>query len=147
MVRALGGSPTPISFGELYTALQQGVVDGAENNPPSFYTSRHYEVARYFTLDEHTSVPDIVLISTRVWDSLSATQQVWLQQAVDESVVYERELWQRDTEDALAALVAEGVSVLAADKSLFEARVGDLLADQAASDLGPLIERIRNLSH
>ena len=52
-----GGSATPIAWGELYTALQQGVVDGAENNPPSFYLSRHYEVCRYYSLDEHTSVP------------------------------------------------------------------------------------------
>ena len=147
MVRALGGSPTPIAFGELYTALQQGVVDGAENNPPSFYTSRHYEVARYYTLDEHTAVPDLVLISTRVWDSLSAEQQGWLQQAVDDSVAYERELWQLDTEEALAALAAEGVTVLRPDKALFEARVGDLLAGQAATDLAPLIERIRNFAH
>jgi tripartite ATP-independent transporter DctP family solute receptor len=143
MVRSLGGSPTPIAFGELYTALQQGVVDGAENNPPSFYTSGHYEVARYFTLDEHTAVPDLVLISTRVWDELNAAQQRWLQQAVDESVVYQRELWQRDTEDALAALAAGGVVVLRPDKALFEAQVGGLLAEQGASDLGPLIERIR----
>ena len=63
MVRQLGGSPTPIAWGELYTALQQGVVDGAENNPPSFYLSKHYEIARYFTLDEHTAVPDLLLIS------------------------------------------------------------------------------------
>jgi tripartite ATP-independent transporter DctP family solute receptor len=147
MVRALGGSPTPIAFGELYTALQQGVVDGAENNPPSFYTSRHYEVARYFTLDEHTAVPDLILISTRVWDQLEPTEQRWLQQAVDESVAYERELWERDTADALAALTAEGVTVLEADKALFEARVGDLLAEQSASDLGPMIERIRSFTH
>jgi TRAP-type C4-dicarboxylate transport system substrate-binding protein len=91
-------------------------------------------------------VPDLVLISTRVWDSLGAEQQAWLQQAVDESVAFERELWQRDTEEALAALRAEGVSVLEADKSLFEAQVRELLAEQAASDLGPLIERIRNFT-
>jgi tripartite ATP-independent transporter DctP family solute receptor len=119
MVRALGGSPTPIAFGELYSALQQSVVDGAENNPPSFYTSGHYEVARYYTLDEHTAVPDLVLISTRVWDSLSEMQRSWLQQAVDDSVVYQRELWQDDTEAALAALAADGVEVLRPDKTLF----------------------------
>jgi len=59
MIQALGGSATPISWGELYTALQQGVVDAAENNPPSFYLSRHYEVCKYYCLDEHTSIPDI----------------------------------------------------------------------------------------
>ena len=143
MVRALGGSPTPIAYGELYTALQQGVVDGAENNPPSFYTSGHYEVARYFTLDEHTAVPDLVLISSRVWDTLSTTQQAWLQQAVDESVVYQRELWRQDTDAALAAIEADGVVVLRPDKAPFEARVAQLLAEYESSDLGPLLERIR----
>jgi tripartite ATP-independent transporter DctP family solute receptor len=147
MVRALGGSPTPIAFGELYSALQQSVVDGAENNPPSFYTSGHYEVARYYTLDEHTAVPDLVLISTRVWDSLSEMQRSWLQQAVDDSVVYQRELWQDDTEAALAALAADGVEVLRPDKTLFEAQVGGLLAEQVSSELGPLIERIRAVGH
>jgi len=143
MVRALGGSPTPIAFGELYTALQQGVVDGAENNPPSFYTSRHYEVARYYTLDEHTAVPDLLLISTRVWDSLTEEQQGWLQQAVTDSVVFQRELWQRDTQAALDAVEADGVKILRPDKSAFEARVQALLTEYGASDLGPLIRRIQ----
>jgi len=62
MVNDLGGAPTPISWGELYTALQQGVVDGAENNPPSFYTSKHFEICKFFSLDEHTSVPDVLLM-------------------------------------------------------------------------------------
>ena len=71
MVQALGGSPTPIPWGELYTALQQGVVDGAENNPPSFFFSRHYEVCKYYSLDEHTAVPDILLMSTVIWYRLT----------------------------------------------------------------------------
>src|SRR5690606_34296260 len=70
-VQALGGAATPVAWGELYTALQQGVVDGAENNPPSYYLSRHYEISRYYTLDEHTSVPDVMLMSLAVWDSLN----------------------------------------------------------------------------
>ncbi|HLR31388.1 MAG TPA: TRAP transporter substrate-binding protein, partial [Fodinibius sp.] len=64
MVRTLGGSPTPISWGELYTALQQGIVDGAENNLPSYHSSRHYEVSSYLSLDEHSAIPDILLAST-----------------------------------------------------------------------------------
>lgn len=144
MVSALGGAPTPISFGELYSALQQGVVDGAENNPPSFYTSGHYEVARYYTLDEHTAVPDLVLISTRVWDSLASEQQAWLQQAVDESVNFQRELWQRDTEAALDAVAADGVRILRPDKAAFQANVESMLSEYAVSELGPLIRRIQD---
>ena len=61
MIAAFGGAATPISWGELYAALQQGVVDGAENNPPSFYSSRHYEICPYYSLNEHTSVPDVIV--------------------------------------------------------------------------------------
>lgn len=143
MVAALGGSPTPISWGELYTALQQGVVDGAENNPPSFYTSGHYEVARYFTLDEHTAVPDLLLISTRVWDALDSTQQAWLEQAVAESVSFQRELWLRDTEAALAAVAADGVEILRPNKTAFQVNVEAMLVEYEASELGELIRRIR----
>ena len=89
----MSGSPTSIPFGELYTALDQGVVDGAENNPPSFYTSRHYEICKYYSLDEHTMLPDILIISTRVWNGLSPEFQQILQEAVDESVEYQRKIW------------------------------------------------------
>lgn len=67
MIKAFGGSPTPISWGELYTALQGGVVDGAENNPPSFYLSHHYEVCNYYSITEHTIIPDVLLISSTIW--------------------------------------------------------------------------------
>jgi len=119
MVNALGGSATPISWGELYTALQQGVVDGAENNPPSFFLSGHYEVCKYYALNEHTSVPDMLLMSSRIWESLNPQQQEWLQQAVDDSVVYQRELWRVSTEESLAAVRAAGVTVTYPDKQPF----------------------------
>jgi len=120
MVETLGGAATPISWGELYTALQQGVVDGAENNPPSFYQSRHYEVSRYFILDEHTSVPDIILISTPIWEGMSQQQQTWLMQAVNDSVVFQKQLWQQQTLEALEAVKAAGVEVMTPDKSAFQ---------------------------
>ena len=72
LVRAFGAAATPLAWGELYTALQQGVVDGAENNPPSFHLSGHYQVARYYTLDAHTAVPDVLLVSTGLWARLSS---------------------------------------------------------------------------
>lgn len=145
MIRALGGNPTPISWGELYTALQQGVVDGAENNPPSFYLSRHYEVAPYYILDEHTSVPDVILISRYVWERLSEQQQAWLQQAVDESVEFQRAQWQLDTEAALAAVQEAGVQVIRADKSQFQQQVSGLIDELKAGDLGPMIQRIEEV--
>lgn len=119
MVRALGGSATPIPWGELYTALQQGVVDGAENNPPSFYLSRHYEVCRYYSLDEHTSVPDILLMSTVVWERLTEQEKTWLQEAVDGSVEYQKRLWQQACDEALREVQAAGVTVSYPDKKHF----------------------------
>lgn len=119
LVRAMGGAPTPISWGELYTALQQGVVDGAENNPPSFYSSRHYEVCKYYTINEHSAIPDILVIGTVAWNSLSPQEQQWLQEAADEAKTYQRTLWQAAEKEALAAVEEAGVQIIRPDKSLF----------------------------
>lgn len=145
MVNALGGSPTPISFGEIYTALQQGVVDGAENNAPSFYLSGHYETAKYYSLDEHTAVPDILLISTHIWYSLDEQQRAWLQAAVDDSVAYQRKLWQQSTEEALAAVQAAGVEVIYPDKAPFQAAVADMKASFEGTEIGELIRAIEEM--
>ncbi|SMF14339.1 tripartite ATP-independent transporter solute receptor, DctP family [Alteromonadaceae bacterium Bs31] len=127
MVRALGGAGTPIAFGELYTALDQGVVDGAENNPPSFVTSGHFEVAKYYSLTEHTYVPDIVLISSYIWNRLQAQEKNWLQQAMDESIVVQRDLWQQSTQESLKLAQQAGVEIVYPDKSHFSDRVNDML--------------------
>ena len=129
MVRSMGGAPTPISWGELYTALQQGVVDGAENNPPSFYTSRHYEVCKYYTLDEHSAVPDILLIGTVAWNRLTPQEQQWLQEAADEAKVYQRKLWQESEQEALDAVKAAGVEIIIPDKSLFSEKTKTIFDD------------------
>lgn len=127
MVNGLGGSATPISYGELYSALQQGVVDGAENNPPSFYTSRHYEVCKYYALNEHSAVPDVLVISTIVWNQLSPQEQAWLQQAVNESVPHQRQLWAASEAESLAAVEAAGVTVIRPDKQPFMEKIAYIL--------------------
>ncbi len=127
LVRALGAAPTPISYGEIYTALQQGIVDGAENNPPSFYTSRHYEICKYYTLNEHTGVPDILLIGKVAWDGLSEQERIWLQAAADEAKDYERKLWQEAELEALEAVKAAGVEIILPDKSLFAEKTKSIL--------------------
>lgn len=145
MVQALGASATPIAWGELYTALQQGVVDGAENNPPSFYLSRHYEVCRYYSLDEHTAVPDVLLISTTIWNSLSSDQQEWLQEAADESAEYQKRLWQESTRDSLRAVQEAGVKVLYPDKEPFMRKVQALYEEvrHREPEVYALLEQIR----
>jgi tripartite ATP-independent transporter DctP family solute receptor len=144
MVKALGGSPTPISWGELYTSLQQGVVDGAENNPPSFYLSRHYEVCKYYSLDEHTVLPDVLLIGTYVWDKLNAQEQEWLTASVKESVKYQRVLWAQAEEEALREVQKAGVKISRPDKSLFAEKVAGIYKDYEQDiEIYPLIKRIQ----
>jgi tripartite ATP-independent transporter DctP family solute receptor len=127
MVRALGGSATPISWGELYTALQSGVVDGAENNPPSLYTSRHYEVCKYYSLDEHTTIPDVLVVSKVIWDKLSEQEKEWLQQAADESAVLQRVLWAESEKKSLEEVQKAGVQINYPDKTPFIEKVQPLL--------------------
>lgn len=119
MVESLGGSPTPISWGELYSALQQGIVDGAENNLPSFYLSRHYEVCKYYLMDEHTALPDEVLIGTFVWNKLTVEEQQWLKEAAMESSEYQKVLWLEAEQEAMEGIVEAGVQVIVPDKELF----------------------------
>lgn len=126
MVNELGGAPAPISYGELYTALQQGVVDGAENNPPSFYTSRHYEVCKYYSLDEHTSSPDILIMSTDWWNRLTDQQKRWLKEAADESALHQRKLWADAEREALEAVIANGVTIVRPDKKSFQESVAPM---------------------
>lgn len=120
LVNTLGGSATPISWGELYTALQQGVVDGAENNPPSFFLSRHYEVSKYYSLNEHTAVPDILVISSHTWNHvLNEEQREIVLEAAMESVPYQREVWREASDAALRAVAEAGVEIIYPDRQPF----------------------------
>jgi tripartite ATP-independent transporter DctP family solute receptor len=144
LVRALGGAPTPISWGELYTGLQQGVVDGAENNPPSFYLSKHYEVCKYYTLNEHTAVPDILVMSTVFWDKLSEEEKKWVQEAADEATIFQRELWQKAEQEALDAVKDAGVEIIIPDKSLFSDATQPLIESfRSEEELYDLVKQIQ----
>lgn len=146
MVKALGGSPTPISWSELYTALQSGVVDGAENNPPSFYLSHHYEVCKFYSLDEHTTIPDVLLVSTVIWNKLSEEEQKWLQEAANESAVVQRELWAESEQEALDGVQNAGVTIVYPDKTKFSEKVSALYDDMKSNEkLNLLIEKIRKV--
>ena len=148
LVNELGGSATPIAWGELYTALQQGVVDGAENNPPSFYLSHHYEVCKYYSLNEHTAVPDVFLISTVVWDDLSEQEKQWIQEAADESYVYEKKLWKEATEEALQKVKDAGVNIIYPDKELFMKKVEPMFEEyKSQPEIWDLIQQIKELDN
>ncbi len=139
MVESMGGSPTPISWGELYTSLQQEVVDGAENNPPSFYLSKQFEVCKYYTLDEHTTLPDVLVGSSYLWESLTTQEKAWLEEAVSISVAYQRELWAASEAESLSALEKAGVEIIYPDKTQFSKTV------QPVYDMFSANESINNL--
>jgi tripartite ATP-independent transporter DctP family solute receptor len=145
MVEAMGGSSTTIPYGELYTALEQGVVDAAENNPPSFYTSRHYEICKYYTLDEHARLPDILMISVRVWNKLKPEFQQILQEAVDESVEYQRKIWAEAEEADMKKLEDAGVKIIHPDKEPFRESVASMWEEFNGTDIGELIKQIQDV--
>ncbi len=146
LVKAMGGSPTPISWGELYTALQSGVVDGAENNPPSFYTSHHYEVCKYYSINEHTMVPDVLIISTVIWNKLSDKEKEWLQKSVDEAVIVERKLWAKSEIESIEKVKEAGLTIIHPDKKPFAAKVQPMLESyRDKPEIYRLITAIRNV--
>jgi tripartite ATP-independent transporter DctP family solute receptor len=146
MMRTFGGSPTPISWGELYTALQGGVVDGAENNPPSFYLSHHYEVCKHYSLNEHSTIPDVLLISTKIWKTLTPQEQQWLQEAANESAIHQRELWIESEKYALDRVQEAGVTIHYPDKQPFIDMVQPLYDAYSNNErLSGLIRRIQDL--
>ncbi len=148
MVDLLGGAPTPLAWGELYTALQSNVVDGAENNPPTFLESRHYEVCKFLSLDEHASIPDVLVMSLKVWDKLNPEEQATLQQAVEESVIKERQLWKTAEENALLELKKAGVEISYPDKTLFYEKAKIMYLDYKDDPiLWPFIEQITALEN
>ena len=146
MVKAMGGAPTPISWGELYSALAQGTVDGAENNAPSFSTNKHFEVCKHFSLDGHSRVPDMLLMSLPVWNGLSGQQQQWLQDAANKSSSFQRDLWKKETELAMQRAKDEGVIIYDVDTQAFAAKVQPMLdgiEDEAIQKLRDEIGQVK----
>jgi len=146
MVNTLGGSATPMAYGELYTALQQGVVDGAENNPPSFVSSNHFEVSKYYTLDQHSSLPDVLLIGTKYWDKLSAIEKEWIQAAALESSEAQKRFWKVSVDESMEIAKQAGVEIIIPDKSIFENKSKPVIETflEERPEMTDLIKQIRN---
>jgi tripartite ATP-independent transporter DctP family solute receptor len=120
LLEAMGANATPMPYGEVYTALKTGLVDGAENNYPSYESSRHFEVAKYYSITEHSMAPEMLLFSKTVWDRLSADDQKALRQAAKESVPYMRKLWDEREAKSLAIVKAGGAEIITVDKASFQ---------------------------
>ena len=145
MMQRFKGSATPINWGELYTALQSGVVDGAENNSPSFVLSHHHEVCKHYSLNEHTMLPDIIVISRRVWEDLSEQEQGWLMAALKESVKYQRELWEVSEKNCLEEAIKSGIKIYYPDKAPFIEQVKPMYESfRKFPAVYPLIAKIVN---
>jgi tripartite ATP-independent transporter DctP family solute receptor len=142
MVSALGASPTPIAFGELYSALQSGAVDGAENNPPSMLSSRHHEVCKYYLLNHHSRIPDVLVMSRSIWETLTTDEQRWITEAATEAGAFQRKAWKEETKKALDALRQAGVKITEADTAAFAAATEPVRKKHATGDIGALAERI-----
>ena len=121
LMEAMGANATPMPFGEVYTALKTGLVDAAENNYPSYESTRHFEVAKYYNKTEHSMAPEILLFSRKTWDTLTPQDQQALRAAAKESVGYMRKLWDEREARSLALVKAGGAQVIEVDTSTFRA--------------------------
>jgi tripartite ATP-independent transporter DctP family solute receptor len=120
LLEAMGANATPMPYGEVYTALKTGLVDAAENNYPSYESSRHFEVAKYYNKTEHSMAPEILLFSKKVWDTLPAEEQKQIRAAAKESVTYMRKLWDEREVKSLAIVKAGGAEIVDVDKASFQ---------------------------
>lgn len=111
LIAALGASATPMPYGEVYSGLQTGVIDGAENNSPSYLTANHYQAVKNFILDGHQRVPEVLLISKVTWDKLSDEDRKIIKQAAIDSVATQRDLWEKFEKESMEKLKANGVVV------------------------------------
>ncbi len=145
MVNALGANATPMPYGEVYSSIQTGVIDGAENNWPSFESSGHYEVAGYFTLDEHLIVPEVLVMSKKSWDKLSAEDQELIRQAAKDSVPHMRKLWAEREAASEAKIREAGVKIVSdIDKTPFIEAMKPVYEKYVTSDkLKDLVARIQ----
>jgi len=142
MMNALGGNGVSMGYDQVFNALQTGVVDGAENNPPSFVFDNHYQVAKYYTLDEHLIVPEMLVFSRKTWDGLSKDDQALLTKLGREAQLEERVLWEKYEQDAMSKAKAAGITITeVANKQPFQDAVKPVW-DKYGPKYADMIKRI-----
>lgn len=145
MIEAMGGTGVPIAWGDLYNALQTGVVDGAENNHPSVFTMKFYEVSDYYTLDEHARIPDMLLVSEDVYQSFSDEEKAAVNKAADEAEAYMRGAWAASSQMSLDQLRPLFTEIVEPEKQPFIDAVATLLEEEGealgvATEVNALLE-------
>jgi tripartite ATP-independent transporter DctP family solute receptor len=144
MARAFGSNPTPLPFGDVYSALQTHLIDGAENNWRTFHTSRQFEVARYMSHTAHSYSPEALLMSRRTFDSLSAGDKEIVLHAAAESVPVMREMWDRMEADSRTQVLAAGVKLNEVDLGAFQRVAAEVVEAQVRrGGLRKLVDEIR----
>ena len=145
MMNALGGNGVAMGYDQVFSALQTGVVDGAENNPPSFVFDNHFTVAKYYTLTEHLIVPEVLVMSKKTWDGLSKEDQELVRKFSREAQLEERKLWQDYETQAMAKAKAAGIQIIdVADKTAFQAAVKPVW-DKYGPRFADIIKRIQDV--
>ena len=145
MMNALGGNGVAMGYDQVFSALQTGVVDGAENNPPSFVFDNHFTVAKYYTLTEHLIVPEVLVMSKKTWDGLSKEDQELVRKFSREAQLEERKLWQEYETQAMAKAKAAGIQIIdVADKTAFQAAVKPVW-DKYGPRFADIIKRIQDV--
>ncbi|PWU69496.1 TRAP transporter substrate-binding protein [Gracilibacillus dipsosauri] len=142
VVEALGASATPMAYEEVYSSLQTGVIDGAENNFPSYYTSNHYEVAKYYTVNGYSGTPEIVIGSQKLWDSLSEEDKQAFKEAAKESVAVQREAWTELVEESKQAVEEAGSELTEIEDIAVWREAVQPVYDEYESQYGDWIEKL-----
>ncbi len=147
MIEALGANATPMNYGEVYQALLQGVIDGAENNWPSFQTSRHYEAASYYTRTEHVMAPEVLVMGMRTWRKLSDTDQELVMDAAKQSVPIMRKLWDARVKRSKDIILESGVQLIELeDKSAFREKMTPVYERFLDASLQNLFQDIQDIT-
>jgi len=145
MMNALGGNGVAMGYDQVFNALQTGVVDGAENNPPSFVFDNHYQAAKYYTLTEHLIVPEILVMSKKAWDGMSKDDQALVKKFAREAQMDERKLWKEYEAKAMEKAKAAGVTIIpVADKTPYQQAVKPVW-DKYGPRFAELIKRIQDV--
>jgi tripartite ATP-independent transporter DctP family solute receptor len=143
-MNAMGGNGISMGFGELYQALQTGVVDGAENNPPTIVTHKHYEIAKVYSLTGHLIIPEIFVFSKTHWDKLSKADQDLIRKRSREAQIEQRALWDKMTQESEAKLKAAGMQFVTVDKKVFY-EATQPVRDKYGAKYSALMKRIQDV--
>lgn len=145
MMETFGSTPKPMPAGEIYSALQRGNIQGAENNPPTFMKDSHWEVCKHFTFDHHSRIPDVLSISSKLWDKLTEQEKEWIRTAAHESSLHQREIWQEQSDKATEAMIEKGVTIHRPDPSIFQKAAAPSEGQFMVGEVKELAEQIKSV--